>query len=236
LAGKELSDRDVIRETASVPSSSAPDEETRGGFLGFVAHEMRNPLSTALWSAELLARLPQEERAGARGEKLAGMCLRALQRLRFLVEDHFLAERLDVAGIPLRPEAVPLREALEAARGKLQLAPAVSGDEEVAVLADRNLLERALEGLIAVAASGEAPVRVGIQVADGRAVIDVRGARPPPDALAPPNKGTQSSPTGRALALHMSARVAKALGGSLHISPDGEGYLFGLQLARPKSG
>ena len=208
----------------------------RGNFLGFVAHEMRNPLSTALWSAELLARLPREERAGPRGEKLAGMALRALQRLRLLIEDHFLAERLDVAGIPLRPEAVLLREALETIASKLPIAPSISGGEEVVVLADRSLLERALEGLIAVAASGgEGLVRVGIEVADGRAVVAVRGSRPPPHALAPPHKGTQSDPTGRALVPHMAVRVARALGGSLQISPDGEGYLLALQLARPKS-
>ena len=208
-----MSDRDqaLLPETASAPAASASNEEMRGNFLGFVAHEMRNPLSTALWSAELLARLPREERAGPRGEKLAGMALRALQRLRLLIEDHFLAERLDVAGIPLRPEAVLLREALETIASKLPIAPSISGGEEVVVLADRSLLERALEGLVAV-----------------------RGSRPPPHALAPPHKGTQSDPTGRALVPHMAVRVARALGGSLQISPDGEGYLLALQLARPQ--
>src|SRR5512138_522027 len=84
----------------------------RGAFLGFVAHEVRNPLSTALWSAELLARLSAEERGGARGEKLVGMCLRSISRVRQLVEDHFLCERLDSGGIPVRAEGVGLREAV----------------------------------------------------------------------------------------------------------------------------
>src|SRR5919198_5230984 len=88
------------------PRPEQTSEPSRGGFLGFVAHEMRNPLSTALWSAELLARLSPEERSGPRGEKLAGMALRALQRLRFLIEDHFLAERLDIDGILVRLEPV----------------------------------------------------------------------------------------------------------------------------------
>jgi signal transduction histidine kinase len=231
----KLSERDQapLPQIPPAPSSGASSEEMRGSLLGYVAHEMRNPLSTALWSAELLARLPPEERAGARGEKLARMCMRALQRLRFLVEDHFLAERLDVAGIPLRPEAVPLREVLEASAGKLSTACSVSGGDGVAVLADRNLLERALDGLVAVAASGEQPVTIGIEVGDARAVVALRGSRPPSHALSPPHKGTPSDPTGRALALHMAIRAARALGGSLQISPDGGAYLLALPLASP---
>jgi signal transduction histidine kinase len=231
-----LSNREkaLVPEAAPTPAKSASDEEKRGSFLGFVAHEIRNPLSTALWSAELLARLSQAERGGPRGEKLAGMCLRALQRLRFLFEDHFLAERLDVAGIPLRPEAVLLREALEASDSRLRVAPAISGDAEVMVLADRSLLERMLDGLLGVAASGETPVRIAIEVGDGRAVIDVRGSRPQPEALATPHRGTLSDPTGRALAIHMSVCVARALGGSLQLTPDGDGYRLALQLAGPE--
>ena len=75
-----------------------PTDDVRGDHLGFVAHEVRNPLSTALWSAELLARMTPEERGGARGEKLTAMCLRSLGRVRQLVEDHFLCERLDAGG------------------------------------------------------------------------------------------------------------------------------------------
>jgi len=92
------------RHDGSHPEGSRPaaSEEGRGDYLGFVAHEVRNPLSTALWSAELLARMAPEERAGARGEKLTQMCLRSLGRVRQLVEDHFLCERLDVNGIPTR--------------------------------------------------------------------------------------------------------------------------------------
>ena len=127
--------------------------EARGGFLGFVAHEMRNPLSTALWSAELLVRLAPEERAGPRGEKLTGMSLRALQRLRLLIEDHFLAERLEVGGIPFKVDDVVLREALDLVASKAALADlTVAIEDGVAVRADRGLLERALDGLLASAA------------------------------------------------------------------------------------
>ncbi len=193
---------------------------------------MRNPLSTALWSAELLVRLAPEERAGPRGEKLTGMSLRALQRLRLLIEDHFLAERLEVGGIPFRAEDVVLREAVEAVTAKAGMADlTVAIEDGVAVRADRGLLERALDGLLASAARGKSPVRVDAARVGDLVRIRVRGAAPLPDAFAPPQKGTPSDPTGRALALHMVAGAARALGASLFA--DSEGYLLELPLASP---
>lgn len=191
---------------------------------------MRNPLSTALWSAELLVRLAPEERAGPRGEKLTGMSLRALQRLRLLIEDHFLAERLEVGGIPFRAEDVVLREALDAVTAKAGLADlTVLIEDGVAVRADRGLLERALDGLLASSARGKTPVRVEGARAGDLVRIHIRGAPPLPDPFAPPQKGTPSDPTGRALALHMVAGAARALGATL--SADSEGYLLELPLA-----
>jgi len=189
--------------------------------LGFVAHELRNPLSTALWSAELLARLAPEDRAGARGEKLSNMCLRALQRLRLLVEDHFLSERLDVDGIPFKVEPVRLREMVELLAGKNGVTATVAIDEALAVRADRGLLERALEALLAAASQGKTPVQVEVSPSSEGVAVRFRGATTPPGALEVPNKGTPSDPTGRALSLYMATKVAQALGGALTSSEDG---------------
>jgi K+-sensing histidine kinase KdpD len=231
----DVPDRDrasaqVARPTKVARPEDVVPDEGRGGFLGFVAHEMRNPLATALWSAELLVRLAPEERAGARGDKLAGMCLRSLQRLRFLVEDHFLAERLDVAGLPLRVEAVPVREvlhAIDARKGTLELS--IDVEDGLCALADRGMLERALDGVVAFAGRSKAKVSVTARGGDGRLLVHVRGALPEPGALAPPHKGTASDPTGHALALHMAQRVVASLSGSLTVT-DG-GYLLSVPLA-----
>ncbi len=230
-----LHDETCVADEATdrAPETSATDEPAnavdRGSFLGFVAHEMRNPLSTALWSAELLARLSAEDRGGARGEKLSGMCLRALQRLRALVEDHFLSERLDAGGIPVRMESVLLRESVAAVVSKAG-APELTWEieDDLAVWVDRGLLERALDGLVAAARRGNVPVRIEGRRGRDVAVLGVRGAPPEPDALEPPHKGTASDPTGRALALHMVLRIARVLGGSLSATPDG--YVLALPL------
>lgn len=213
----------------ALPEDGGAPSEQRSSFLGFVAHEMRNPLSTALWSAELLVRLPASERGGARGDKLAGMCLRSLQRLRYLVEDHFLSERLEVGGIPIRWEEVPLRQVVDGVAGKPH-SPQVSTEIEPAltVWADRGLVERAVEALVSVAGKGPVEVRVDARRGDGRVELRVHGAPPAADALVSPQKGTASDPTGHALSLHMAGRVADTLGGALSILADG-GYCLSLR-------
>jgi len=204
----------------------------RGAFLGFVAHEVRNPLSTALWSAELLARLTAEERGGARGEKLVGMCLRSIGRVRLLVEDHFLCERLDAGGLALKLEPVPASEIAEALRERSREAGELTLDfpDGLLVKADRLLLDRAMDALVGAASRDGAAVRIAAAAGDGATVtFEVTGAPPLPDALRDPVKGSPSDQRGRALALPVARRVAAALGGKLAASP--EGYTLSLPSA-----
>lgn len=125
----------------------------RPSHLAYVAHEIRNPMSTALWTAELLQRLTAQERGGPRGEKLAGICLRSVGRVRLLVEDHLLCERLDAGGYPVRPEPVPLGDVLAVVAGRWPAgegALALPASDGLVALADRPLLERLLDGLLAL--------------------------------------------------------------------------------------
>lgn len=208
---------DVSEATDDVPQR--PTGEVRGGHLGFVAHEIRNPLSTALWTAELLARMTAADRGGPRGEKLSAMCLRSIARVRQLVEDHLLTERLDAGGIPLRVEAQGLAEALAAIserRPADAAAVVIDVDRALGVDADRSLLERILEALVSVAGAEGSPVTVSARAGKDEVVVVVGGGRPPdPGALADPVKGSPSDPTGRALALPLARRIAAVLGGAL---------------------
>ncbi len=192
--------------------------QLRGSQLGFVAHEMRNPLSTALWSAELLVKLTPEDRGGARGEKLAGMCLRSLNRLRHLVEDHFLAERLAVGGLAVRLDPVGLGEAVEAVASKLpEGAVEVAIPPDLAAWADRGLLERAVDGILSAICrdAGGGRARVEGRGAETSAELRFTGAALAADALEEPHKGSPSDSTGRALALVMAKRAVAAMGGRL---------------------
>lgn len=201
-------------------ASEAEEAEQRAGKLGFVAHEVRNPLSTALWTAELLSRMSAADRGGARGEKMADMMLRALGRVRQLVEDHFLTERLDVGGIPNRPEPLAIGPALEAAAGRRAAdlgAVSVEAAEGLTVRVDKVLLDRLLDLLVAGAA-GEGTATAATARRDGP-VVRVRLAGRPvaPEALADPVKGSPSDMKGRALSLPLARRVAATLGGGLEV-------------------
>ena len=203
----------------------------RPSHLSYVAHEVRNPLSTALWTAELLARLAPAERGGARGEKLAAICLRSVSRVRLLVEDHLLCERLDAGSYPIRAEPVRVAELLQGLQGSrppggggLTLPP----DSGLVAQADRSLLERALEGLLAAAAGpDEVPVRVEASRRGERVELRVVGG--PVATLADPERGTPSEQRGRALSRAMARRVAAALGGALEA--DGEAYRLSIPSA-----
>ena len=196
--------------------------EARAGYLGFVAHEFRNPVATALWCAELLGRISPEERAGARGAKLVALALRSVRRISSLVEDHLLAERLRAEGIPLKIEAVALREAAAEAGeraappGGLSLAVA----DGTMVQADRALLGMLLEALVGAAGREGAAVRVEALARDGALRLAVRGAPQQPDALDLPRKGTVSAGSPRPLGLVMAAAAAAALG--LHLRAEGD--------------
>lgn len=215
--------------SAGVP---APSGEGEGGYLGFVVHEARNPLTTALWCAELLGRLAPEERAGARGKKLAGLAHRALRRLSLLLEDHFLAERLRAGGYPVRPEVVELGPALAEAAARAAPEGGFAAEAAGLVLrADRNLLLRALDALVAAAGREGAPVRAEGRAAGGRALLRVAGAPVPAGALERPRKGAASDPQGRALGLAMAVEVAHAHGATLHL--DGDVLVLDWPLAAP---
>lgn len=222
-------------------SSDRDGRERRGGYLGFVAHEVRNPLSTALWSAELLTRMTAEERGGARGEKLSAMCLRSIARVRHLIEDHFLCERLDVGGISLRPEALGLREVVDAC---LERRPADVGqvsvdvDAALTVTSDRTLLERAVEALVAAAGAEGTPVQISGRGRGEVVEVEFSGRAPGEGSLTDPVKGSPSDHKGRALALPLVRRIAAALDGE--IAATSSGYLLSLPpaqayAARPKS-
>src|SRR5919204_4114575 len=92
-----------------------PAGNRRGKYLGFVAHEIKNPLATALWSCDLLKRMDAADRAGPRAEKMVDASLRALRRMRRLVDDYFTIERLREQGYELHSEDLELRGLVEVA-------------------------------------------------------------------------------------------------------------------------
>src|SRR5947199_942355 len=105
-----------------------PPPGKRGKYLGFVAHEIKNPLATALWSCDLLKRMDPADRGGERAEKMIDVSLRALRRMRRLIEDFFTIERLLEHGYDLKQEKVALKDLVEPAMHTLAEKDGISTD------------------------------------------------------------------------------------------------------------
>lgn len=214
------------------PSAETRTEvDEKASHLAFVAHEVRNPLSTALWSVEMLARMSPEERAGARGEKLSRISLRALTRLRRLVEDHLLISRLDVGGIPVDPEVVPARELFPGAAAVGAGALELELEAGLSVEVDPVLARRVVEGILLAAARGGSDVRV-TGARKGRLVrFRVEGAPASAEELADPRRGDPGDTRGSALALPAARRACAAVGGLLRA----DGGAWVLELPAPEA-
>jgi K+-sensing histidine kinase KdpD len=195
----------------------------RGKYLGFIAHEIKNPLATALWSCDLLKRMDAADRAGPRADKMIDASLRALRRMRRLVDDYFTTERLQEHGYELRPEPLELRSLVEGAMAQLGEGVPTEGwsmdvPAQVHVAGDQDMLKRAIRLLLEHLSRGAAGTRVSVV---GRSVPEgaqlVLRADPSPEKLVPPvpEERPSGDPTGAVLGFALADTILKAHTGSV---------------------
>jgi len=197
----------------------------RGKYLGFVAHEIKNPLATALWSCDLLKRMDAADRAGPRADKMIDASLRALRRMRRLVDDYFTMERLQEQGYELRPEPVELRSLVEGAISQLGEKERMSTEgwsmdvpAQVQVAGDQDMLKRAIRLLLEHLARGAAGTRISVV---GRGAPEgaqlVLRADPSPEKLVPPvpEERPSGDPTGAVLGFALADTILRAHQGSV---------------------
>lgn len=209
-----------------------PEGKQRGKYLGFVAHEIKNPLATALWSVDLLKRMEGEGRAGPRADKIIDASLRALRRMRRLVEDHFTIERLRQRELELRSESLQLHALLESAIVHLaekdglpreRFAPDVP--ESLMVRGDAELLRRALRGALetlARTAAADARISVVGHASGGQVRLLLRGeGLPLPLTPAAPEDRASGDPAGGVLGFELCQLVLEAHGGAVEEGEQG---------------
>jgi signal transduction histidine kinase len=209
---------------------------------GFFAHELRNLVSTATLSFEVL-RTGSVGVGGATGALLE----RSLFRLRDFVDRSLASIRLE-SGIQHREcialagflEEVELHATMEARRRGLRLTIGrVEGD--VAVEADRQILASVVANLLQNAfkfsrPGGHVDLRVSADAA--RVLIEVEdecGGLPPgdPEALFLPFEQRNGDRTGLGLGLAISHRAVEASGGVLNVRDlPGTGCVFTVDLPR----
>jgi signal transduction histidine kinase len=197
----------------------------RGKYLGFVAHEIKNPLATALWSCDLLKRMDAADRAGPRADKMIDASLRALRRMRRLVDDYFTIERLQEQGYELRLEPTEMRSLVEGAIAQLGEKEGLSTEgwsldvpAQVQLACDQDMLKRAMRLLLEHLSRGAAGTRISVV---GRSAPEgvqlVLRADPVPDKLVPPipEERPSGDPTGAVLGFSLAETIVRAHGGSL---------------------
>jgi K+-sensing histidine kinase KdpD len=203
-----------------------PAGNRRGKYLGFVAHEIKNPLATALWSCDLLRRMDAADRAGPRAEKMVDASLRALRRMRRLIDDFFTIERLNEHGFELHDETLELRTLVDGAMSSLAEKDGISTQgwavdvpAQVLVTGDAEMLRRGIRGVMehmARSANGQSKVTlVGHAVANGGELL-VRSSDPPrPLVPAPPEERPSGDPLGSVLGFALAQTILSVHGGSL---------------------
>lgn len=195
----------------------------RGRYLGFVAHEIKNPLATALWSCDLLKRMDAAERGSERGEKMIDVSLRALRRMRRLIDDYFTIERLLENGYELKSERLPLRDLVDAALQGLSEKDGLETTgwsvdvSPVEVQGDGDMLRRGLRAALEHMARASRNPRLSISSGAGpRAALQIRAENPPSPVVPPdPEERPAGDPTGSILGFALASRIFAAHGGSV---------------------
>jgi len=204
----------------------------RARYLGFVAHELKNPLATALWSCDLLKRMEGEVRSGPKGEKMVDVSLRALRRMRRLVDDYFTIERLLEQGYELRKETVVVRDLLAESVSMLAdkdgLATAgiqLDIPPQAQLVGDSDMLKRAMRAVLEHMCRPAPEPKVSVVAhprEQGGCNLLFRSEAPPTPLLPPPPEDRPSGdPAGAVLGFALAATILEAHGGSIIESEGG---------------
>jgi two-component system sensor histidine kinase KdpD len=201
-----------------------PPPGPRGKYLGFVAHEIKNPLATALWSCDLLKRMEGADRTGARAEKMIDVSLRALRRMRRLIDDYFTIERLLQSGYDLKRERLALKDLLDSTLQALSEKDGIPTQgwvlelDGAEVTGDGDMLRRALRALLEhlARASKEPRVSIAARPAQGGTELQLRAETAPVPLLPPePEERPSGDPTGGVLGFALASRILDAHGGKV---------------------
>lgn len=236
---------DAVAEYAQ--QRNAETSRAHNEHVAFIAHELRNPLTSAMTALELLKlkrQLPEDSRVTA----ALSRALRAMHE----VVDHSLRMATLASGLQLNYEAVKLRELCEEAATLAEVEAESKGVEfqmairdDAILLVDRRLIRSALGNLfhnaVKYTPSGK---RVDVRArSDNRhAIVEVEDSCGGIDpaaverAFAPFVRLTTSEP-GFGLGLTIAKQAIEAHGGELYVQNlEGKGCVFVVDVPRPQPG
>jgi signal transduction histidine kinase len=180
------------RELAEANGRLTILDRSKNDFLKLISHEFRTPLHGLLGVGELLL---EEMKGGEQTKELRGIFERSRLRILSIIDDALLLTEIDVRGKEFQPARISLSAALTCAIEKTRalaasrqitfLPPPEAAD---LVLADQNLLGRALHALLETAikfCEKGGTVRLSSELAAGthRLIIETQGMSIPDPVL-----------------------------------------------------
>lgn len=229
-----------------VESRDAADRRSRAEHIGFLTHELRNPLTTATMAATRLRR--KQEIADAHRETL-DMLDRGLNRVRSMIDGILLTERLEAKEMECHAVDLPLRQLMPEATRAAEFEARNKGiafttryDPHLQIHADPSLALSALQNVIdnAVKFTDRGHVHVVVDEDPAEAQVHIYDNC---DGLAPdavstifePFKRAHSGKAGTGLGLAIARRAVEAQGGRIGVdSSVGQGCHFWLTFPKPK--
>lgn len=213
--------------------------------IGFITHELRNPLTTALLGIQQLLRKPENSSAEAQTLDVVN---RNLLRLSELIEGVLIVEKGAHALQP-EPTVMTLGQLLDQPLAAAKLAAECKGlhletrfDPEVVVHVDPRLSVSAIDNVIrnAIKFTDSGEVEVVAEDNANDVVVHVRDSGPGipeedlPTIFEPFRRGRSGKP-GAGLGLAIARRAIEAQGGTMHAESGGvRGSHFWLTLPKPR--
>jgi signal transduction histidine kinase len=211
-------------------------ERHRELFLGTVGHDLRNPLQTLVTAAQVLSASPA---LGPTERKTVATIERTADRMRRLIDQLLIFTQGVAGGVPVRRELVDLVELCRNAVREHGTKHDIVVDDQlgVPVSVDPERVTQLIDNLVTNAVRyGTGGVTVRLTRDGDHAIISVHntGSPIPRDKLAtlfdPYRRATNSS-GGVGLGLYIVEQIARAHGGSVHVTSTTEdGTTFSVRL------
>lgn len=211
-------------------------ERHRELFLGTVGHDLRNPLQTILTATQVLA---ASQALGGSERRIVSTIERTADRMRRLIDQLLTFTQGAAGGVPVQRQRVDLGELVRAAVREHAAGHDIAIDDQPAapILIDPERITQLIDNLVTNAiryGAGRVTIRLSRQADCAMIAVHNGGAPIPPGKLATlfdPYRRATSSHGGVGLGLYIVDQIARAHGGSVHVtSTAGAGTTFTVRL------
>jgi signal transduction histidine kinase len=211
-------------------------ERHRELFLGTVGHDLRNPLQTIFTATQVLA---ASQALGASERRIVSTIERTADRMRRLIDQLLTFTQGAAGGVPVQRHVVDLGEVVRAAVREHAAGHDIAIDDQPVppISIDPERITQLIDNLVTNAiryGMGRVTIRLSREADHAAIAVHNSGAPIPPGKLATlfdPYRRATSSQGGVGLGLYIVDQIARAHGGSVHVTSTAEaGTTFTVRL------